>query len=328
MRTTIIFIALTILFSHASLVKAQTTNIKFGVGLLVGGSKLFGDIENTNTNFTGGIILRYSPFPFLAISASSTYGTMISGVDDIKTKVLNTGLSGTLFLFPLSKYRPFLTLGLSNFHYSTKDVNNQQFYYKDGSAVSGWERALQVGIGFEFFTGKKWAINTFGNYMITGIDDLDAINQGRNDGFFSGMIGLIHYFHKDKKTIDDNNFNKRWKYEKESIEVDEIKSDKSTLEKNKETAAKTKENLFSYGIYFEPGSAIIQNRSKPQLVNIFKYLSANPEEEIELLASNDINTSNKFENNIIYERAKAIKTYLVNLGINPGRIIIDSNPGK
>ncbi|MFQ5772854.1 MAG: OmpA family protein [bacterium] len=322
----IIFFMMTLLLGNADFLHAQIQTSKFGIGLLVGGAKLIGDIENTNTAFTAGLILRYNPFPFFAISTNSTYGTMTSGLDAFKSNVFNTTLSGTFFFLPNSKYRPFLTFGLSNFYYATKDGSGHQLYETNGSAIAGWETAFQMGVGFELFTGKQWAINTFGDYMFSRGDGLDGIKQGQNTGFFRGLIGLIHYFKKNNKTKDEDKYSESWRHIKNHLDFDEVNnSPLPTTENALNSKTLTKSNLFSEGIYFMTGSSIIHEKSRPQLNKIYRYLLANPDEEIELSALNKNHVKLTPNQEMIYARAKSIKIYLVNLGIKPSRIIINKN---
>ncbi len=112
MRTIIWLFVFSFMLTNLEITNAQSEQ-KFGLGVLAGGSKLAGDIENTNTAFTGGFLMRWTPIPFFAITAKATYGRMTSGLNEFKTSVFNTRLSGTIFLFPESRYRPFVNFGLS-----------------------------------------------------------------------------------------------------------------------------------------------------------------------------------------------------------------------
>lgn len=315
MKTRIVFYISILLLSHAVFLSAQFKNTKFGVGVLVGGSKLYGDVDNTNMGLTGGLLLKYGPIPSFAVTATATYGQMATGLNAIKTNLLSASLLGTFFILPNNNFRPFLSLGLARFHYSTKDGTGQQLFRNNGSPISAWKNALQIGVGFELFTGKRWAINTMGNYNITKIDELDAITEGASDGFFNGLIGLVHYFKTSENTIKQK-FTKADVYQKPVVE------EKKAESKEIQTIQNTPPDQFANGIYFERGTANLLPKSRQQLHKIYRYLDTHPDEELELLG---VNSSNQSENKLILERTNAVKTYLINLGIKPDKIIINKN---
>jgi len=316
MKTRMVFYISILFLSHSTFLIAQFNNSEFGIGLVVGGSKLRGDVENTNMGLTGGLMLKYAPTPRLALTALATYGRMTTGLNAIKTDLLSTSLLGSLFILPNSKIRPFLSVGLSRFHYSAKNGNGQQLYRNNGSPISGWKSALQFGVGVELFTGKRWAINTMGHYNITRVDELDAIREGTTDGFFHGFIGLVHYFKSGKNTQDEKFSRKDLP---QTAPVEEKKTPASNLNSTTQSAPS---DQFANGIYFERGSANLLAKSRHQLHDIFQYLHTHPDEELELLG---VNGTNQLENKLILERANAVKAYLVNLGIKSEKIIIKAN---
>jgi len=316
MKTRMVFYISILLLSQAAFLSAQFNNSEFGIGLLAGGSKLQGDVENTNIGLTGGLMLKYAPIPRLALTALAAYGQMTTGLNAIKTDLLSASLLGSLFILPNSNIRPFLSIGLSRFHYSTKDGNGQQLYRTNGSPISAWKSALQFGVGVELFTGKRWAINTMGNYNITRVDELDAITQGATDGFFHGFIGLVHYFKTGKNTKDEKLTRRDFL---QTAPVEEKRVPESNLNS---TAQNAPSDQFANGIYFERGSANLLAKSRHQLHEIYRYLYAHPDEELELLG---VNGANQSENKLILEQANAVKSYLVNLGIKPEKIIVKTN---
>ncbi|MCH7754892.1 outer membrane beta-barrel protein [candidate division KSB1 bacterium] len=316
MKTRIVFYISILLLSQAAFLSAQFNNSELGIGLLAGGSKLQGDVENTNMGLTGGLMLKYAPIPRLALTALAAYGQMTTGLNAIKTDLLSASLLGSLFILPNSNIRPFLSIGLSRFHYSTKDGNGQQLYRTNGSPISAWKSALQFGVGVELFTGKRWAINTMGNYNITRVDELDAITQGATDGFFHGFIGLVHYFKTSKNTKDEKLTRRDFL---QTAPVEEKRVPESNLNS---TAQNAPSDQFANGIYFERGSANLLAKSRHQLHEIYQYLYAHPDEELELLG---VNGANQAENKLILEQANAVKSHLVNLGIKPEKIIVKTN---
>jgi len=315
MKTRIVFYINILLLSHVAFLNAQFKNTEFGVGVLVGGSKLHGDVENTNMGLTGGLMLKYGPIPGFAFTATAIYGQMTTGFNAIKTDLLSTSLLGTFFILPNNDFRPFVSLGLTKFHYTTKDGAGQQLFRNNGSPISAWKSAVQIGAGFELFTGKRWAINTMGNYNITRVDDLDAINQGGSDGFFRGLIGLVHYF----KTRENA---KNEKFTRTDVHQRLVNEGEKAASKTIQTIQNTPLDQFTNGIYFERGTATLSPKSRKQLHEIYRYLDTHPDEELELLG---VSSENQSENELILGRANAVKTYLINLGIKHEKITINTN---
>ena len=174
---------------------------------------------------------------------------------------------------------------------------------------------MQIGAGFELFTGKRWAINTMGNYNITRVDDLDAISQGGNDGFFHGLIGLVHYFKTGKKIKGE-------KFSRSDVSERPVAEEKNAEPGKIQTIQNTPPDQFTNGIYFERGTATLSPKSRKQLHEIYRYLDTHPDEELELLG---VGSENQAENELILARANAVKIYLINLGIKSEKIIINTN---
>lgn len=314
MKKLVVFGIMMMLLVEAAFRPVQSGDNKFGIGVMVGGSKLQGDIENTNTALTGGLMLRYSPFSFFGFTATSTYGTLTSGLDAFESDIFSLGLSGTIFLAPIKTVRPFMTIGVSGFHYSTTNLDDMEMYRR-------WRSALKFGFGLELFASRNWAINTWGDYTMTRSDELDGVIQGKNDGVIHGMIGLVRYFNKGRWENDYTTSSQApGAYRAETEEIATRPSESAA--QPRETTV-TKSEAFGRGIQFETGTATILESSKAQLEKIYLYLKDNPEETLTLLASDKQLTSDQEVNQLIYTRAVAVKTYLVNLGLNPSRIVID-----
>ncbi|RMF64530.1 MAG: hypothetical protein D6743_09215 [Calditrichaeota bacterium] len=295
--------------------RAQGPGGKFGAGVLVGGSKLQGDIANTSTAMTGGFMLKYSPFKIFALSSAFTLAEMTSGLDAIKTRVLNSSLTGNFTLLPNNKFRPFISIGVSRFHYSTTDGRGQPVLRADGSRVAGWETALQVGIGVELFTGRQWAITTMGRYHAAQVDELDGINLGKNDRFMDGLIGLMHYFRTGRRLPSEQGPPRQWLPRPLAKP-----SNQSSSPSHEVSKAANDSGRFADGIYFAPNSAQLLDKSLAKLDTLFRYLTDNPDEVVELrLRSSKAQGQHA---KLVRLRAEAVKAYLVNLGIAPERIVI------
>ena len=284
--------------------RAQSS--KLGLGVLIGGSKLQGDIGRTNTGLTGGVMLRYNVVPFFALSSRTTYGRMSSGLDALNTTMLNTAFSANFFFWPRKRFRPFVFLGFSGLYYSARDENNKQLFYPDGSKVGGLEGGFHLGFGLEILTGKGWALSGSWDYTMTNKDDLEAIVEGSNDAFFSGLLGLTYYPWSGRGPS-------RPVVQEQAAEVTQV-----TASRRAAAGTKATPRSASNGISFEPGTAKLRPESEAQLMKIFRYLVTNPREELALFSGAADNEASK----LALARARAVKDYLVRLGIRPERILI------
>lgn len=289
-------------------------NVPFGAGVIVGASKLQGDIENTNLGFTGGLLFSYSPGSRLKLVTTGTFGKMTSGLDAIKTDVVGIDLTGSLYLVSRGMLRPFVSAGLSYFHYNAKDSDGNTFVRADSTEIASWEPGLQMGLGLEVLAARPWALTTSISYTFTPSDDLDAISSGKNDGFFRFMVGLVRYFDFGGKTRVTKSAPAGGKQATTNAVT------QTDTDKDEESVAATADEQEAYGdgIYFEPGSADLPEATKKQLDKLYTYLINHTDEKIQLLKPEKGNKHSK----LVIKRAHAIKRYLVELGISPDRILI------
>lgn len=374
-------------------VQAQSPRGIFGLGLNIGGSVLNGDVGRSNTGLTGGLTARLSPTSFLSFTGKASYGATRSGLNSVKTELGAASLTTTLYLLPEMRISPFLSFGAAAFHFVARDSDGQILSRSDGSAILGWERALQMGVGLEFFVADKWAVTTSADYFMTQGDDLDAIHQGTNDTFFRGLLGFMYYFKSSEpaaKSAEEQRFTDAWESMLESHEVKTVEASPATTPQPKEVAedddfdlddllaepepnetqsvsetpvvpetpsesrsagsgiagaagtradyeAKAPEpaaeqkaagSSQSAGIFFQPGTARILEKSRAYLDQIYQYLKNNPDEIIELVGFQGDTGDRERDMRLAIARAKAVKTYLVNKGIAPRRIILATAPNR
>ncbi len=320
MGSTTLARALVIVIFLASLAQAQSNN-KFGAGLFLGGSKLQGDINESNTGLTGGLLLRYVPTSRLGITASGTYGKMTSGLNAIDSYVHSFTLSGNFFIMPYNVFNPYLSVGVVSLRYNAYYGDGQQVFREDSTPNRGWDKGLILGGGFELTTSSYWSINAIGNYTLASGDALDGIMHGKNDGYFKALIGVVRYIGSNRT----NDYDAGMQQLKRGLSVEEVRNEPkiaNTLQTKRKT---DKENAgaFTSGIFFEPGTAQLQARSKVQLDKIYNYLMENPEQEIELLGKATKKTVS-INYSLVVERAQAVKDYLVERGVEPTRIMVSS----
>jgi len=317
MRAKVVTVCAALIMSVAVNGYAQFGRSTLGLGTVVGVSKLQGDIEKSTPGLTGGLMLRYTPIPYFAMTTTAAYGKMTSGLNAVATYVHSATLAANLFILPYRLIDPFISVGVARIRHTARYGNNHIIYDSDHNAFRGWETALQFGLGLELATSRSWALNTLVSYNRTNIDGLDGIIEGKNDGFFRGMIGLVRYF-----SLGKNKDLRRAAHEF----IQELPI--SQVEKQPVREAGGKKPPFpdfTNGIRFLPGTADLQPGSAAQLDRICEYLAANPTQEIELLGKSS-KPSTSIDYGLVVERAHAIKNYLVGKGISAVRIIIAGQP--
>jgi len=289
---------------------AQAKKSKIDIGMMVGISKINGDFENTSAGFTGGLLARYVPLDFLSFSVLAEAGRMTSGLDAIKTTVFSTSFSGSYIFMPYNVVNPYLSFGVSLYHYGAKDAFNNRIYSPDGELYRGWETAMQIGAGVELAATRNWSLNGLLNYSFTSNDGLDGIAEGGSDGYLRAMIGMVtHLGSPNTKSNKVRRRSSHWQKQKKEVFKSVMSEDR--IESSIQS--------FSQGIFFEKGTAVLKLQSKVQLDKIYKFLINNPEEEIELIGkSSAARRTVKYD--LVIRRAEAVKSYLVMKGIEAHRI--------
>jgi hypothetical protein len=83
------------------------------------------------------------------------------------------------------------------------------------------------------------------------------------------------------------------------------------------------EEILANGIYFIAGTARLVDKSKPGLARICSYLRNHPAKRLSLVTMQE---TDNHENTLMYLRSRAVKNYIVKLGMDPDRIIIKREP--
>ena len=358
-------ILIALLIVNISCLMAQSPRGKFGLGILLGGSRIYGDLDKATPRLSGGATFRILPVSFLGLTTRFTYNNLRSGLNATNTDLYNASIFASLFLLPKSRFSPFLNLGYS------------RYYFKTGAIIDGvvplskWGDSFLFGGGLELLVANRWAINTTLDYYFAQNDLLDGIVGAKNDGFLTGFLGLMFYFTNSRDEVSSELFVQTYKNTQapgstfvrkqnevsanDDREIKEIKSqsqiaaaldelensiqtDTSISHSETEAVSPTSSSSTSNnsqiiqiervpnGLYFKSGSAQILNVSKQKLQKIYEYLTQNPDLKIELKDFRNPEQNSEFDRQIAYRRALAVKNYLVKLGIDPQRLIIKEHP--
>ena len=139
---------------------------------------------------------------------------------------------------------------------------------------------------------------------------------------------LLHKEHFDISDVDSYSIVKNINIEsgyKESLIHDQSKE--STIKNASNTSVEWLSSKFRSSnvvvashIYFEYGKSIPNNTSKEELQQILEALKKNPDMKIEVSGHTDNTGPHDFNMKLSQSRAEAIKSWLVNRGINSSRI--------
>lgn len=322
-RTGLFWIA--VLTLPVQCLRAQPESREFGLGVLVGGAKMNGDIEKSSMGFHAGAFLEYLPGANVGLSLAANHAGMISGLNAITTSVYGATVSSNLFLASNRPFRPFLTLGFTTLYYSARDQHGARIRRRDGTAYRGWTPALNIGGGLRLNASRQWALNFKLSYNFAKNDGLDGIVAGDKDVFFTAAVALVRRFYSELPKLSragssSRRAGKPWQNAHGGLEVEEVTAIKKRQSGNQQNEG-TPTTVFSSDIYFKPGSNILQARSKVQLDRIYQYLKDHPDEGLELLRK-DPEAMNDTKKALALARAKAVKRYLVKRGIAAKRVKI------
>ncbi len=170
-------------------VLAQNDVRKLGLGLNVGGQKLYGDLTNTNIGVGVEGLVSYRILPFadvaVALGFSQLRYNVLPGVSNT-TDVLNADIRGSFDILSRGFIRPYVTVGGGLINFKVENSGVGRFTNLAGFAGGG--------IKFRMNPSLDWYVG--GDYHLTNTDRLDnpLTDQGKsNDGFFNVRAGVTYY---------------------------------------------------------------------------------------------------------------------------------------
>ncbi len=107
---------------------------------------------------------------------------------DYSTEIIPIDLRLLLAPFPNETFSPYLFGGIGALHFELKDPSIP--YIADGKK-DGWTGVVPAGVGLALALGSSAAIEVTGAYNLTFSKDLNATTIGKNDPFWSGLVGLV-----------------------------------------------------------------------------------------------------------------------------------------
>ena len=204
----ILFYMLTLLVLPVSL-SAQ----HWEVGGLIGGSNYIGDLSHHNlymeeTNFAGGLILRYNINPEFSLKGN-IYAGHISGSDEnasaeefrirnlhFRSFLLDIGIQGEYFIFGTGNnigdynFAPYVMGGLSLFRFNPKAELDDEWrelqpmgtegqettWYQERHKYSLTQISVPLGMGIKHSINRHWHFGVEAGFRLTFTDYLDDVS--------------------------------------------------------------------------------------------------------------------------------------------------------
>ncbi len=196
---------------------AYAVRNKVGVSLKLGMNKLDGDWQKPKINPDAAFCLLFSPNPFLSLEGEIAYSILrtndnssridpsLAGVGGLRTFMTPIGMALRFNFFPLSKVRPFASIGGGaiwwDSKYGDKTITSQ------GTKQQHRNLFLKAGGGLEIQVSPGFAVFTGSDFRYSSSDILDQINSGdEKDGIITGWGGVTYYFARhDPRDRDGDN---------------------------------------------------------------------------------------------------------------------------
>ncbi|MFQ5648428.1 MAG: tetratricopeptide repeat protein [bacterium] len=189
MNRMIITIAIALLSMAHSALFAQAGASKIGIGLNVGGQRIFGDRPEELFGVGGEGVISYRILPFadlaLALGYSQLKYNFVPGTGTSTTDLINADLKANLEIMSSGLFRPFVTLGLGIANYKMRSSTSGRV--NDGVFFGGG--------GFRLFMNPIFDLYASADYRFTTGDTFDSnTKEGTaNDGYLSIRTGMTYY---------------------------------------------------------------------------------------------------------------------------------------
>lgn len=150
------------------------------MGTVVGNTTL-----NQNAGYLGRAYFRHS-------FAKQFYGELDLGYGKISGDLYRTQLIPLEYRFvivpqPNISHAPYLYVGLGATNY---EIQNRPARANRDAPNAGWTGHLPIGVGLTVMLDEVAALEFNTGYNFSFTDDLDAVNKGRSDGFWTIEVGI------------------------------------------------------------------------------------------------------------------------------------------
>lgn len=353
MRTLRNIATLLLLLLSLGTAQAQSVKGRIAFGIDAGGNKYYGNFTDNQFAFHGDAFIRWNIMSWLSLHAAYNAGQLkykatnvsanyensfqpgIETIGDVNhTRVGGWDLMLSYNVFPEETFVPFVIAGFEALNFEPKNAGDQSLRQvkSDGSEpISKNVFAVVAGVGFEMYISEKI---TFGGKVLLhlpGTDYLDDYSDpanDRRDAFLNFGLGFSYYIFAPpivhKADVDNSD---RTTTNITNIYNTIIKYDTVVI---RETDTVYKEKIKKGTIYNFPGTLFIVNTDQfntavpgnlQNLRNIKTLMNQCPELKVEIQGHASHEGPAARNQELSDMRARKIKSWLVEQGVNPNKIV-------
>lgn len=202
---------LVLFFFSLQIGTAQETKGRWALGFHGGPNMWFNDYNKRAMGVGGEIMLRYGItrafsagllLGYEDLKSKNTPPIPVGQLDYLKLEAIPASFVGWIHFAPGKSVNPYFYFGVGALLY--KRLNSAKVPFPD-SKVTKFQTSIHVpvGVGLEFFAGKKTSFVIDGGYRVTD-DYPDAVKKGKIGGYATAKAGVNVYLGTSDYDDDDN----------------------------------------------------------------------------------------------------------------------------
>jgi len=193
-----------LIFVGMTTVTAQDITNSLGAGASFGYSVARTDItEAKNTPFTRAF-LRYYATSNVAVELGVGMGTLKAdnGYQFFNSPIYPVDGRLLVQLFKKEKFSPYAFAGAGFMYFNPKDQNDSPLPRNAAGAYGHFALTVPVGVGAQIPISDQTFLGVNAGYNLTSSSNLDDINSGSKDGFWSFTINIFAFFKSQNPDLD------------------------------------------------------------------------------------------------------------------------------
>ncbi len=295
---------------------------------VVESSNLYGGFLSIQRNFNEHLGLRLKG-AYSHVEATYHLAPKVGQL--VTTNMITADLEALYYFVPCEPWSPYLVAGVGANFYRPENAYEPQL---DTNTEDG---QFNFGAGVEIRIGTNWRIKLEALYHSVWSSHLDGKNGpsnglfggNGNDTWVNGDIGLVYYFSKGEPSklcelytgIEAVDYGKIEevvrRYQTQPTEVDYNRVE-DIVKKYSQKPVQQKWALV--GVNFDYNKATLRPEAYPILDHAAEILLANPDIKVDIVGHTDQIGSDKYNDELSLERAKAVKKYLIAKGVDASRM--------
>ncbi|MFQ5707556.1 MAG: outer membrane beta-barrel protein [bacterium] len=168
-------------------------DLRFGIGINAGISRLEGDSKSPQISPMVSGHLRILPIPYFAISGDLGFSQLNTNdrrfFSDFKTTIVPFELSGIVNFLPFNKVNPYVMIGGGGVYWKATNSGT--------TLQDNLDSFLKTGGGIEYRLNPSFSLDVGATFRFSFTDAFDQLRQGdENDQVLDTHVGLTYYFKK------------------------------------------------------------------------------------------------------------------------------------